>query len=58
MHPNLSDPAVEPSDDDLVGLAKRAFANVRASNADALRKVEGEIERERAAVLKRLDAHT
>ncbi len=40
-HPNLADPDFEPSDEELIGLAKRAFAGLReAENArvDDLRR--------------------
>ena len=56
MKPNLSDPTFEPTDEDLVGLAKRAFANVKAANAEALRKFFEDVDSKRKAALKRLEA--
>jgi hypothetical protein len=53
---NLADPAFEPSDEDLIGLAQRAFAHVREANAEALRKCFELVDAERRAVLKRLEA--
>lgn len=51
---NLSDPAFEPSDEDLIGLARRAFAHVRADQEAAARKLRAEIAVARAAAMGRL----
>jgi hypothetical protein len=40
---NLSDPSFEPTDDDLIGLSKRAFAGVKAQNAEMLRALRERI---------------
>jgi len=50
----LADPAFEPTDEDLVGLAKRAFAHVREAQEDSLRKLRAEIAAARQAALERL----
>jgi hypothetical protein len=51
---NLADPAFEPSDEDLMGLAKRAFAHVRGAQEDSLRKLRADIATARQAALERL----
>ena len=51
---NLSDPAFEPTDEDLIGLAKRAFAHIREAQEDSLRKVRADIAIARQAALERL----
>ena len=51
---DLSNPDVEPTDEQLVGLSRRAFAGVRAAHEEALRKMRDLIERERAEVLRAL----
>lgn len=52
---NLADPDWEPSDAQLVGLSSRAFASVRPSQVEMLRKLRGEIEVARVRALRRLD---
>jgi hypothetical protein len=52
---NLSDPDFEPSDDDLIGISTRAFAGIRAANAELLRKLRAQIEVERERAIRRLD---
>jgi hypothetical protein len=39
----LSDPAFEPTDEDLIGLSKRAFAHVREAHEASLRKMREDI---------------
>lgn len=51
---NLADPDFEPSDDDLTGLARRAFADVRRQHERALEKLRAQIASARADVLRRL----
>jgi hypothetical protein len=51
---NLADPDFEPSDEDLVGLSRRAFATVRSEHERALEKLRAEIDSTRAEVLLRL----
>ena len=52
----LADPAFEPTDEDLVGISKRAFAHVRAAREESLRKMREEIAMARKAALERLRA--
>jgi hypothetical protein len=52
---NLADPAFEPTDEDLIGLAKRAFAHVREAHEESLRKVRADIAAARQAALERLN---
>ena len=54
---NLADPDFEPTDEQLIGLSKRAFAGVTAKHEAALRKLRMEIELARAKVLKDLAAY-
>jgi hypothetical protein len=49
--PNLADPTVEPTDEELEGLARRAFAHVRADHEASLIRLRQEIARERELVL-------
>lgn len=49
---NLADPDFEPSDEDLIGLSRRAFANVRSEHERALEKLRAEIARARAEALR------
>lgn len=51
---NLADPSYEPSDEELQGLAHRAFADVRESRERALTELRRRIAEERARVLARL----
>ena len=51
---NLADPAFEPTGAQLQGLSSRAFAGVRAANAESLQRLRDAIERERAKVLESL----
>lgn len=46
--PNLADPEVEPSDEELSGLMARAFANVKSDHEAALERLRGEINALRA----------
>ena len=40
---NLADPDFEPSDEDLEGLSRRAFAGVRAEHEQALKDLRAKI---------------
>jgi hypothetical protein len=40
---DLADPTFEPTDEDLIGLSQRAFADVKAQNAEMLRKLRERI---------------
>jgi hypothetical protein len=51
---NLADPAFEPTDEDLIGLSKRAFAHVRKTHEESLRRLRAEIAAAREAALDRL----
>jgi hypothetical protein len=51
---NLADPAFEPTDEDLIGLSKRAFAHVRQAHEDSLRRLRADIAAAREAALERL----
>ena len=51
---NLADPAFEPTDDDLIGLAKRAFGHVREAQDNAARALRADIATARLAALERL----
>ena len=52
----LADPGFEPTDEDLVGISKRAFAHVPAAREESLRKMRGEIAAARKSALDRLRA--
>ena len=52
--PNLADPSVEPTDEELTGLSHRAFADARAERAGMLERLRAEIAAERIRVLARL----
>lgn len=52
----LADPAFEPTDEDLIGLSKRAFAHVRGAHEESLRKMRDEIAAARKSALERLRA--
>jgi len=51
---NLADPTFEPTDEDLIGLSKRAFAHVREQHEDSLRKLRVDIATARQAAMERL----
>ncbi|HVH41214.1 MAG TPA: hypothetical protein VM925_02690 [Labilithrix sp.] len=51
---NLADPDFEPTDEDLIGLSRRAFAGVRDEHEKALEKLRADIESARAELLRRL----
>ncbi len=51
---NLADPDFEPTDEDLIGLSKRAFAHVREEHEASLRRLRVEIAAARKAALERL----
>jgi hypothetical protein len=50
----LADPAFEPTDEDLIGLSKRAFAHVQAERDESLRRIRDEIAAARKVALERL----
>ena len=50
----LADPAFEPTDDDLIGLSKRAFAHVPRAREESLRKMRDQIAAARKSALDRL----
>jgi predicted small metal-binding protein len=52
----LSDPAFEPTDEDLIGLSKRAFAHVRGAHQESLRKMREDIAAASKSSLERLRA--
>jgi hypothetical protein len=52
----LSDPAFEPTDEDLIGLSKRAFAHVPGAHQESLRKMREDIASASKAALERLRA--
>jgi hypothetical protein len=52
----LSDPAFEPTDEDLIGLSKRAFAHVRGAYQESLRKMREDIAAASKSALERLRA--
>lgn len=53
---NLADPDFEPTDEQLIGLSKRAFAGVNDRHAAALAKMRAEIDATRGQVMKDLAA--
>jgi hypothetical protein len=53
---NLADPAFEPTDEQLIGLSKRAFAGVAAKHEAVLARLRAEIRAMSALVMKDLDA--
>jgi len=55
---NLADPDFEPTDEQLIGLSKRAFADVTANHEAALAKLRAEIAVARVQVLKNVAAYT
>jgi predicted small metal-binding protein len=52
----LSDPAFEPTDEDLIGLSKRAFAHIRGAHQESLRKMREDIAAASKSSLDRLRA--
>ncbi len=48
---NLADPSFEPTDEELIELAKRAFGHLKQQHADADARLREEIRREREAAL-------
>jgi hypothetical protein len=55
---DLANPDFEPSDEELTGLSRRAFAGVGAAHEDVLRRLRAQIDVQRAEVLRALDAKT
>jgi hypothetical protein len=51
---NLADPSVEPSDEELVALSQRAFADVRLKRRLALERLHTEIAELRRRALQRV----
>jgi hypothetical protein len=56
MSNSLTDPAFEPSDEQLVELSTRAFAGLRAAQRRRLERLRDSIARERERVLRALDS--
>jgi predicted small metal-binding protein len=52
----LADPAFEPTDEDLIGLSKRAFAHVRDAHQESLHKMREDIAAASKSALERLHA--
>jgi predicted small metal-binding protein len=52
----FSDPAFEPTDEDLIGLSKRAFAHIRGAHQESLRKMREDIAAASKSSLDRLRA--
>lgn len=52
---NLADPSFEPTDEQLIELSRRAFADVPRKNELALEKLRAEIAELRRKVLRELD---
>lgn len=52
---NLADPSFEPTDEQLTGLSKRAFAGVAAAHASAMARLRAEIAIARAEAMRELD---
>lgn len=53
---DLTDPDFEPTGEELQALSRRAFEGVAERYAAALARLEGEIQRSRNEVLKRVEA--
>jgi hypothetical protein len=53
---NLADPSFEPTDEQLMGLSRRAFAGVAASHSAALARLRAEIAAARDEVLRALES--
>jgi 4'-phosphopantetheinyl transferase EntD len=53
---NLADPSFEPTDEQLEGLSKRAFAGVREAHERAMARMRAEIAAGRMAAMERLHA--
>lgn len=51
MKPDLANPNFEPSDEQLLELMKRAFANVEARHERARLQLQAQIEKQRQAAL-------
>jgi hypothetical protein len=51
---NLADPDYEPSDEQLIGLAKRAFAGLKEAESARLAKLRSDLVRARDEALARL----
>ena len=51
--PNLSDPDYEPSDEELVGLSKRAFAGLKDAEDARLQQLRSDLVRAREEALAR-----
>jgi hypothetical protein len=49
---NLADPDFEPTDEQLIGLSKRAFANVAHDRAQALKLLRQQISEQREHALR------
>jgi hypothetical protein len=53
---NLSDPDFEPTDEQLIGLSKRAFANVARDRAHALKLLRQQIAKQREIAIESFKA--
>jgi hypothetical protein len=53
--PNLADPSFEPTDEQLIGLSARAFANVARKHQVALEQLRAKIAEGRRTILRELD---
>ena len=54
-HPNLADPDYEPTDEELAGLMKRAFAGLAEADAARVTNLRKTIAAKRAEALASLD---
>lgn len=55
-HIDLADPTFEATDEQLIGLARRAFAHVRSANEASLARLHERIAAGRVELLRELDA--
>lgn len=54
-HPNLADPDFEPSDEQLAGLMKRAFAGLKEAERARLEKMRSDLAKAREEALARFE---
>ena len=55
-HPNLSDPDCEPSDEELIGLSRRAFAGLKEAEAARVATLRSDVATARKEALARFAA--
>ena len=55
---NLADPAFEPTDEQLIGLSKRAFAGVPAAHERAMARLRAQIADASAQAMRELSQRT